>query len=276
MAISNFISTVWSEALTRQLDSKYVAVANCNRDYDGEIVGKGSTVKVCSVGDVTISDYTKNTDMTAPQALSDSAATITISQAKSFNFQIDDIDRAQSSPKLMEMAMAKAASALANVADKYVFSLCTEATSANTITEAALTSSNIIDTIVAAREKLLANGVPGSEPTVLEVTPSVAALIMKAKILQGTENAEALSNGCIGNFIGFEVFVSPNIVTDSSSGNMKCFARTKRAIAFAEQINKVEAYRPESRFADAVKGLHLYGAKVIYPDEFVLLSLKAS
>lgn len=274
MAITNFISTVWSEALIRQLDHKYVAVANCNRDYDGDIVGKGSTVKVCSVGAVTVSDYTKNSNMSAPQTLSDSAATILISQAKSFNFQIDDIDRAQSSPKLMEMAMANAASALANVADKYVFSLASEATTANTITEESLTTSNIVDTIVAAREKLLANGVPGSEPTVLEVTPSVAALIMKAKILQSTDNSESLANGCIGNFIGFEVYVSPNIVTDVTSGTMKCFARTKRAIAFAEQINSVEAYRPESRFADAVKGLHLYGAKVIYPDEFVLVNVK--
>ncbi len=274
MAITNFISTVWSEALTRQLDGRYVAVANCCRDYDGSIVGKGSTVKVCSVGDVTISDYTKNTNMSAPQTLSDSAATITISQAKSFNFQIDDIDRAQSSPRLMEMAMAKAAAALANVADKYVFSLYSEATSANTITQTSLTAANVIDTIVAAREKLLANGVPGSEATVLEVSPAVAALIMKAKILQGTENTEALSNGCIGSFIGFEVYVSPNVAVDSSNSTIKCFARTKRAIAFAEQINSVEAYRPESRFADAVKGLHLYGAKVIYPDELVLLSVK--
>lgn len=274
MAITNFISTVWSEALSRQLDGKYVGVANCNRDYDGEIVGRGSSVKVCSVGDVTVSNYTKNSDMSAPETLSDSAATITISQAKFFNFQIDDIDRAQSTPRLMELAMAKAASALAKEADKYVFSLYSEATSANTITQASLTADNVIDTIVKAREKLLANGVPGSEATVLEVSPAVAALIMKAKILQGTENTEALSNGCIGSFIGFEVYVSPNIAVNSTDSTIKCFARTKRAIAFAEQIKSVEAYRPESRFADAVKGLHLYGAKLIYPEELVLVSVK--
>ena len=197
-----------------------------------------------------------------------------VPELKRFNFQIDDVDRAQATPKLMEMAMAQAAGALANVADAYVFSLYGEATSANTITQAELTENNVIDTIISAREKLLANGVSGSTPTVLEVTPSVAALIMKAKILQGTENTEALANGCIGNFIGFEVYVSPNIATDSQTGQMKCFARTKRAIDFAEQINKVEAYRPENRFADAVKGLHLYGAKVIYPEELVLLSVK--
>lgn len=273
MAITNFLSTVWSEALTRQLDNKYVAVSNCNRDYDGDIVGRGSTVKVCSVGNVKVSDYTKNTDLASPEILDDSAVTITIDQAKSFNFQIDDIDRAQSSPKLMEMAMANAASALANVADKYVFGLYTDIGAGNTVTESSLTASNIIDTIVSAREKLLANGVPGSESTVLEVSPAVAALIIKSKILQGTENTDALSNGCIGKFIGFDVFVSSNIGVDGT-GNIKCFARTKRAIAFAEQINEVEAYRPESRFADAVKGLHLYGAKIIYPDELVLVNVK--
>ena len=53
----------------------------------------------------------------------------------------------------------------------------------------------------------------------------------------------------------------------------KCIARTKRAIAFAEQLSEINAYRPEKRFADAVKGLHLYGAKVVYPKEMVLLNL---
>ena len=52
-----------------------------------------------------------------------------------------------------------------------------------------------------------------------------------------------------------------------------CLVRTKRAIAFAERLSEIEAYRPEKRFADAVKGLHLYGAKVVYPDELVLLDI---
>ena len=53
----------------------------------------------------------------------------------------------------------------------------------------------------------------------------------------------------------------------------KCFLRTKRAIAFAEQLSEIDAYRPEKRFADAVKGLHLYGAAVIYPEEAILLDM---
>ena len=273
MAISNFISTVWSEALTRQLDSKYVAVANCNRDYDGEIVGKGSTVKVCSVGDVTISDYTKNTDMSAPQALSDSAATIIISQAKSFNFQIDDVDRAQAMPKLMSEAMKVAGDALASAADSYVYSLYSGAGS--TVAQASVTSDNVLDSLISARTKLLKAGVTDPGDIVIEVTPEVAELILKAKIATATDNGEALENGCIGTVGGCKIYVSGNIATVNDTEGKKvwhkCMARTRRAIAFAEQLSEIEAYRPEKRFADAVKGLHLYGAKVVYPSELILL-----
>ena len=105
MAITNFIPTVWSEHLYRALDKKYVAVKNCNREFEGEIKGKGSSVKICGVGGITISDYTKDTDLSAPETLSDNATVLTVDRAKCFNFQIDDIDRAQATPKLMEEAM---------------------------------------------------------------------------------------------------------------------------------------------------------------------------
>ena len=275
MAISNFISTVWSETLIKQLDQEYIGVKNCNRDFEGEIRGKGSTVKICSVGDITISDYTKNTDLSDPQTLSDSATNVVIDQAKSFNFQIDDVDRAQSTPKLMELAMSQAAAALAEVADKYVYSLYTGVSSDNTETVAELTEDNVVDSIISLREKLYANGVNSNIPLCLEVSPAVAMLILKAKLWTSSDNSSAMSNGALGNLVGFEVFVSPNVAVDSS-GYTKCLARTKRAVAFAEQINEIEAYRPELRFADAVKGLHLYGAKIVYPKEICLLSCKTA
>ena len=274
MAISNFISTVWSETLLRKLDAEYIGVKNCSRDYEGDIKGKGSTVKICGIGNVTVSDYTKNSDLAAPETLSDNVRTLYIDQAKSFNFQIDDVDRAQSNPKIMELAMSQAAAALAEVADRYVYSLYTDATTANTIKVDALTADNIVDTIISARQLMLKNGVNSNIPTSLEVTPDVAALLLKAQILKATDNTESLSNGSLGSFIGFDVYVTPNLTVDSS-GYAKCIARTKRAIAFAEQLSEVEAYRPELRFADAVKGLHLYGAKLVYPNEMVLLNVKA-
>ena len=123
MAITNFIPTVWSENLYKELDKQYVAVANCNRDYEGDIKNAGSVVKICGVGSITINNYSKNIDMSNPQALSDTVRDLTINQSKYFNFQIDDIDKAQASPKLMDAAMSVAASALADMADKYVYSL---------------------------------------------------------------------------------------------------------------------------------------------------------
>ena len=276
MAITNFIPAIWSENLYSALDAKYIGVANCNREFEGEIKNKGSVVKICGVGSVNVNDYTKNTDMSNPQVLSDTVKELQINQAKYFNFQIDDIDRAQAMPKLMESAMKIAASALANAADAYVFGLYEGA--GTTITEADVSSSNIIDLIIDARSKLYENNVTETHDVVIEVSPKIGAMILKAKINLSTDNGAPLEIGCIGSIGGCMIFVSNNIAIDSSGAKPyhKCIARTKRAIAFAEQLSEINAYRPEKRFADAVKGLHLYGAKVVYPGEMVLLNLGVS
>lgn len=273
MAIKNFIPTIWSENLYNKLDEQYIAVKHCNRDYEGDIRQKGAVVNIVGVGAVNVFDYTKDTDMSAPQTLSDSASRLTINQAKAFNFQIDDIDRAQCTPKLMDQAMRVAASALSGAADSYVFSLYNNAGS--TVTEAATTAGNVIDRLIDARTELFKNNVANANDIVIEVSPAVAALILKAKIQLSTDNAETLECGCLGSIGGCRVYVSNNIATEASSGVTyhKCIARTRRAIAFAEQLSEINAYRPEKRFADAVKGLHLYGAKVVYPEEMVLLDL---
>ena len=273
MSIQNFVSTVWSENLYQALDKKYIAVSNCNRDYEGEIREKGNTVRICGIEDVSVSDYTKNANMDYPEVLSDHQRELVINQAKCFNFQIDDIDLTQASPKLMELAMKNAASALANAADRYVYSLCSEAGS--TISLSNVSADNIIDSLIDARTKLMEKNVSDASDIVIEVTPEIAGMILKAKVGLSTDNESALENGCLGSIGGCKIFVSNNLnkaYTDSGLIH-QCIARTKRAIAFAEQLSEIDAYRPELRFADAVKGLHLYGAKVVYPDEMVLLNM---
>ncbi len=273
MAITNFISTIWSENLYKKLDTKYVAVANCNREWEGEIKQKGDRVKILGVGPISVQDYSKNTNLSAPATLSDNVRELVINQAKAFNFQIDDIDRAQSTPKIMDEALRLAASALANEADKYVFNQYAAVSEANTLTVADTTEENILDTIFAAILKLQNNGV--TEDVVLEVSPTIASIILKAKLVFATDNREAIENGCIGSIAGCKVFVSNNVNTITSSGTTyhKCMMRTKRAIAFAEQLSEIEAYRPELRFADAVKGLMLFGTKIVYPEEIMVLNL---
>lgn len=275
MAITNFIPGVWSETLSGALNARYVGVANCNRAFEGDIRERGSKVRICGVGAVSVGDYTKNTDMNDPQTLDDSVKELTINQAKYFNFQIDDIDRAQTSPELMTQAMRGAASALAGTADAYVYSLYTSA--GKTIKQDATTDSNIMDVLIAARTALYSAGVSDMSEAVIEVSPEIAALILKAKIELATDNASALEAGCLGSVGGCKIFVSPQIAkVENEETNVvyhKCLARTKRAIAFAEQLSEIDAYRPEKRFADAVKGLHLYGAKAVYTNEIILLDL---
>lgn len=271
MALSYFIPKVWSETLYRELEKEYIGVKNCSRDFEGDIKSIGDTVKIIGINPISVFDYEKNTDMTAPEELSDSERSLVIDRAKGFNFLIDDIDKAQSTPKLMQEAMSIAASALSDEADKYIYSLYSSVSAENTVKATSLKSDGVIDLLLGVRQSLLENNVSGNEEIILEVSPAVAAKIIKAKIVNGTSNESELDKGCIGTFLGFRVYVSNNIV--KSGDAYKCFARTKRAIAFAEQINEVEAYRPEKRFADAVKGLHLYGAKIVYPKELMLLDI---
>ena len=273
MAITNFIPTIWSENLYRALDQQYVGVANCNREYEGDISHMGSVVKICGVGDITVGDYTKDTDLSNPQSLSDTVRELTINRARYVNFQIDDVDRAQSTPKLMDAALQNAANSLCKDADGYVFSLWSQMS--NSITNDATTVDNILDSIISAREKLYNAGVTDSTQVVLEVSPAIASILFRAKLNLATDNTPVLENGCVGSIAGCRIYVSNNIAVEEAgpTNYYKCFMRTKRAIAFAEQLSEIDAYRPEKRFADAVKGLHLYGAAVIYPQEAILLDL---
>ena len=273
MAIKNFIPTVWSENLYSELDKQYIGVKHCNREYEGDIREKGSAVKICGVGAINVGDYTKDTDLSAPQTLDDSVRELVIDRAKCFNFQIDDIDRAQSSPRLMSEAMRVAAAALANTADAYVYSLYGDA--GKTLKHEAVTADNVMDLLISARTALYAAGVSDMSDAVIEVSPEIAALILKAKIALSSDNGEAMEAGCLGSVGGCRIFVSSNIVKEDGSGVTmhKCLARTRRAVAFAEQLSEIDAYRPEKRFADAVKGLHLYGAKGVHPEEMILLDL---
>lgn len=275
MAIQNFIPTIWSETLLNKLDKKYIVASNCNRDFDADVKEMGASVKVCGVGDIVVNNYKKNTDMGAPQALTDTCEEIMIDQAKYFNFQIDDIDKAQCSPKLMGAAMNVAAEALAKDADAYICSLYSM--SGNSIMINNITVDNILDTIIQARTMLYEKNVSDSADVVLEVSPAVAEIILKAKLNTVSDNMDLLEHGFIGCVAGCKVFVTNSIVKDVNNAEgittYQCVMRTKRSIAFIEQISEIQAYRPEQRFADAVKGLYLYGAGIVYYDEMVYLEL---
>ena len=274
MAITTFIPELWSARLLYALEKSHVATNLVNRNYEGVIANQGDTVHINSIGAVTVKDYTKNTNIADPEVLTTADQTLDIDQAKYFNFQVDDVDKAQISGEIIDTAMGRSAYALADVSDAFLLkTIANGAASANKIgakaTLTALTASNVYENIVKMRTLLDKANVPTTGRTIV-VPPEVYALLLLDDRFanSGSDSGQnALLNGMVGRVAGFDVFMSNNCVsgTDGGSGSTPYFVITAQAAAattYAEQIIKTEAYRMEKRFADAVKGLHVYGAKV--------------
>lgn len=274
MAVTTFIPELWNARLLYALEKAHVATNLVNRNYEGEISNHGDTVHINTIGAITVKSYTKNTDIDAPETLTTTDQTLVIDQAKYFNFQVDDVDKVQAAGELVDTAMGRAAYALADVSDAYLLGvIAAGAAAGNTIGSAAapiaLTASNVYENIVKLKTKLDKANVPNTGRTIV-VPPDVhSLLLLDNRFAKSTATAgqEALINGLVGRIAGFDVYMSNNVKTGTGTDTGKTpyfeiTAQITDATTYAEQIIKTEAYRMESRFADAVKGLHVYGAKV--------------
>lgn len=280
MALNNFIPTVWSARILQNLQKALVfgSDAVINTDFEGEIRQMGDTVVINSIGAVTVSNYTKNTNLSDPETLNDGAMNLLINQAKSFNFQVDDIDKAQAKPKVIDEAMREAGYALADALDQYIAGLYTDVATANLIgttgspkTDLA-TAGKPYQYLVELATKLDENNVPRMGRFVIIPPWYNAYLIQDTKFLAATPQGDnRLEQGLVGKAAGFDVFMSNNVINTSST-KYRIVAGYKGAWSMAMQLNQVEAYRPEKRFADAVKGLQLYGAKVTRPTGLACLT----
>ncbi len=279
MALESFIPEIWSARLMANLQKFLVYGQDgvVNRDYEGEIRQMGDTVRINSIGPITVGTYTKNTDIEPPETLTDAQTVLTIDQSKYFNFQVDDVDRAQQNPKVMDAAMTEAAYGLRDVADQYIASFYTGVAAGNTIGD---DTTPIVPTKTDAYEHLVDLGVILTDAKVpldgrwVIVPPWFYGLLLKDDRFIDASKAgttEGLRNGQVGRAAGFDVLQSHN-VPNTAGTKYKIIAGHPMAISYAEQINKVEAYRPEKRFADAVKGLHLYGAKLVRPEAIAVLT----
>lgn len=255
MAVTNFIQTIWSKRIQDDLELKCKLVDNCLRDYEGD-VKHAQSVKILGVGEPTIGAYDGTQDITI-EDMEDKGQMLTIDQANYFAFYVDDIDKAQSVPGLAEKYQAKAVHGLAVARDTYVANLikgATNATTATNLTEEAVKQA-IDGAIVALRERNF------DEEGVIEITPAVYNVFKNCLITLSTNNPEYIKKGIVGVYDDFNVVMSNNMAKDGS--HAYCDVRGKKAIAFAGQINEVEALRAEKRFKDIVRGLDTFGAKVI-------------
>ena len=282
MAVTNFIPELWSARLLNALDKSHVFANVVNRDYEGDIKKMGDTVHINTIGAVTIGTYTQNTDFSSgPETLATTDQTLTIDQAKYFNFQVDDIDAAQAAGDIMDKAMTRAAYGLADASDKYIAGILAGAADASNLVSSsavALTSSNVYENVVKMRTILDKANVPTAGRW-LVIPPEMYALILLDDrfVKTGGEMAEGiLRTGLVAQAAGFDIYLSNNCVSvnSNSTDTYTIVGGVDSAATYAEQIVSTEAYRPEKRFADAVKGLHVYGAKGV--DKAQIACLKAT
>lgn len=256
MAVSNFIQQVWSKKIQDDLELKCKLVDNCLRDYEGDCV-HAQSVKILGVGEPTIGTYDGNRDIDIEE-MGDKGQILTIDQANYFAFYVDDINKAQSVPGLAERYQQKAVHGLSVKRDSYVAQLIKgvtgNVTTAEALSEEAVKKA-IDNAIVALRERNF------DEEGVIEITPAVYNVFKNQLITLSTDNPGYIKKGIVGMYDDFQVIMSNNMAKDSS--HAYCDVRGKKAIAFAGQINEVEALRAEKRFKDIVRGLDTFGAKVI-------------
>lgn len=282
MSVQHFIQTVWSKKIQDDLEEKCKLVQDCTREYEGDCQ-YAQTVKILAVGDPTIGNYT-GTDITIEE-MSDSSQDLVIDVQKYFAFEVKDVDKAQSVPGLPEKYQQKSVNALALAREKHIGALVAgkAQTTANevagndtfkegakkTVTATAKTKGAIKtaldDAIVTLRENNF------DDSGVIELDPRSYKTFKDELIELKTANDEMIRRGVLAEYDGFQVKSTNNVYRDGS--HVYCIVRSKNAIAFAGQINEVEAGRMEKRFSDYVRGLDTYGAKIIAQDELVCVKI---
>ncbi|MGQ3480672.1 phage major capsid protein [Paenibacillus sp. TY11] len=276
MSVQNFIPTIWSARLNESLKKNLVYGEVVNTDYEGEIQGQGSTVKINSIGAITIGNYDKVAGIGNPQELDAMQKTLVIDQAKYFNFQVDDVDAAQANVNLLDGGIVEASYGLANVVDQYLAGFYTEVKAENTIgndtTPIIPTKDTAYDLLIDLGVLLDENNVPESERFVVVPAWYYGLLLKDARF---TKDPNIIRTGYVGDIDGMTVYKSNN-VPNTTGAKYKIIAGHKSAISFAGQVDSVEAFRPEKQFSDAVKGLQVFGAKCIKPEALAVLTANKS
>lgn len=268
MAISTFIPEVWVARLLANYNRNLVVAALANRNYEGEIRQYGDTVHINSLNELTVKDYTPNVKIEEPEQLTTVDQTLVIDHGKYYNFYVDDVDAVQARGDLMDAAMADAARLIAEDTEDYILEkLITDGSITDELT-GALTAENVYASIVKMKVAMDEKNVPRAGRHLI-VPPSVEGLMLMDNRFvtgNGAPSENRLVNGYVARAAGFDIYSS-----NAAVANMVAF--NTESITFANQLTETEAYRPEARFADAVKGLSLCGAKVTRPDAVAVFSI---
>ena len=261
--VNNFIPALWSAKILENLDKELVFSSLFNTDYEGEITDVGDTVHIGQIGNVNISDYSAVEGLAGAEEVTAWDYTLKINQAKAFNISVGDITAVQSKLNLLDAATQRAGYAFADTCDQYLANLVS--TNACLVSEStvAVTKENAYEILVKMKTQLDKNNVPKQDRVAIVPPEFEGYMLMDPRFVAVATDAsdERLTEGSVYKAAGFTVKVSNNCV--EVDDGTEIVAGSPVQGTFAQQILKTEAYRPEKFFADAVKGLHVYGAEVL-------------
>lgn len=275
MSVALFKPQVWSAQILTGLDEAlvYAQPQIVNRDYEGEITSQGQSVRIVTIGDPSIFPY-KSGDTINYEDIDTAGLDLPIDQGDAFAFKLDDVDKAQVAVNPMAKTTQRAARKLAQQADRYVASLYTGVAPANVVGS---TGSPINITtspkdawdkvLIPLRTKLNRSNVPAMDRYVVVSPEFTGALLQDDRFVRvdASGSEQGLRNGLVGRAAGFDVLES-NVTPVPSGDTQVIQAGYPGALTFVDQILETEALRLESTIADAVRGLHVYGAKLIRPE----------
>lgn len=278
-----FIPEIWSGKLIEKFYAATVLSAIANTDYEGEIKNMGDTVHIRTKPTITIRDYQVNQDLLVERP-SSNIVDLTIDFAKYFNEALDDVMEVQSDINLLSLWSDDAAEQMKIVIDTGVLTLIDAGVnSANKGATAgkislninlgasgapiSLTPLNVLDSIVDLGTCLDEQNIPETGRW-LVIPPWVAALIKKSDLRNASISGDGVSlmrNGRLGMIDRFTLY-SSNLLptaTEGATNAFRIFAGHPHGLTFASQITKMETMRSERSFSTLLRGLQVYGAKVL-------------
>lgn len=269
MAITSLDQALWSDLLLKGTQGQ-LAYQDVIENV-GQI--KGKSVHFTNIGAVTVSDYTKDTNI-SNQTLTDSGITVSMDQAKYFSVNVDDINTAQTDVDIMTEVIRKGTFGLKNQIDTYIASLYADAgivaDLGDDITPIDINSSNVLTYLRLISQKLdEANADTGSRWIV--IPPWMKNKLFTALPALDTNNSEMLKSGYIGAYDGLKIYWSNNV--PNTTGTLyKVMAGDGDAFRFGMNVEKIEGLRNSAQFGDVVRGLMVYGAEVTQDSTLVCMT----
>ena len=283
MAVTHFIQTIWSKKIQDDLEEKCKLVQDCTREYEGDCK-YAQTVKILAVGDPIIHNYTGKNPINYDE-MTDDSQDLVIDVQKAFHFRVNDVDKAQSVPGLPEKYQQKAMHGLALAREKFIGALVAGKALSTADEEAGKTTYKPgAATIITAKSNAKADIKAAIDEAIItlrennfddsgivEIDPRSYKTFKDELIELKTANDELIKRGIVGQYDNYDVKSTNNVYRDTT--HVYCIVRSNTAVAFAGQINEVEAGRMESYFSDYVRGLDTYGARIIAQDEIVCVKI---